>query len=148
MKGKNKMKKIHQLTLCALGVAALVGCVGRTTPCCDKVREDYKPTVHFAFDSAMLTNQGKHVLDEVPQKIKDCPELIIDITGYTDNVGTPAYNKELGKERAQSVQNYLTSLGISGHHIRTMSMGEADPAACNSTEEGRMQNRRAVVEFK
>ena len=40
------------------------------------------------------------------------------------------------------------SLGISGRHIRTISMGEEDPMACNNTEEGRMKNRRAVVEFK
>ena len=140
------MKKL--LTLCACGFFALAGCAGRNPPCCDRIRDDYKPVVHFAFDSATLTEQDKHILNEIPHKIENCPELVIDIMGYTDNVGTENYNKQLGKERAQAVQNYLTHLGVSGHRVRTMSMGENDPIACNSTEEGRTQNRRAVVEFK
>ncbi len=143
------MKKTYLFTLLGVGMLALSGCAGgKTTPCCDRLRDEYKPVVHFAFDSAALTSEDKRILQQVPEKIKDCPEVVIDVTGYTDNLGTSAYNQQLGKMRAQSVQAYLMGLGVTGHRFRVMSMGEHDPAACNSTEEGRIQNRRAVIEFK
>ena len=84
----------------------------------------------------------------LPDKLKNCPQVIIHVTGYTDNIGTPEYNMQLGQERALSVQNYLIGMGINANRIHIKSKGENDPAACNSTEEGRMQNRRAVIKFK
>ena len=143
------MKKFYLFALAGIASFALTACTGsRTTPCCDTLRKEYKPVVHFAFDSAQLTSQDKHILQTLPEKLKNCPEVMIHVTGYTDNIGTPEYNMQLGHERALAVQTYLTGMGINAERIHVKSKGEKDPVACNSTEEGRMQNRRAVVKFK
>ena len=142
------MKYFKLLALIGISIA-LSGCAeNRTTRCCDALRKEYRPVVHFAFDSAELTSKDKQILQMLPEKLKKCPEIIIHITGYTDNIGTPEYNMQLGYERAASVQTYLKRMGIHENRIHIKSNGEKDPVACNSTEEGRMQNRRAVVKFK
>ena len=148
-KRTKKMKHFKLLALTMIASISLSACSGtRTTPCCDSLRKEYKPVVHFAFDSAELTLQDKHILQTLPEKLKKCPEVVVHITGYTDNIGTPEYNMQLGHERAASVQTYLMGMGINANRIHIKSKGEKDPMACNSTEEGRMQNRRAVVKFK
>ena len=143
------MKHFKLLALVGIATLALSACSGsRTTPCCDSLRKEFKPVVHFAFDSAELTSQDKHILQMLPEKLKKCPEIMLHITGYTDNIGSPEYNMQLGHERAAAVQTYLMGMGINANRILIKSKGEKDPAACNSTEEGRMQNRRAVIKFK
>ena len=143
------MKKFNLIALIGIATIALTACSGtRTTPCCDSLRKEFKPVVHFAFDSANLTSQDKHILQTLPEKLKNCPDVIIYVTGYTDDIGTTEYNMQLGHERAQSVQTYLMGMGIKADRIHVKSKGEKDPIACNSTEEGRMQNRRAVIKFK
>ena len=143
------MKSFKLFALVGIAALALTACsASRTTPCCDSLRKEYRPVVHFAFDSAELTSKDKHILQMLPEKLKKCPEVIIHITGYTDNIGTPEYNMQLGHERAASVQTYLMGMGINANRIHIKSKGEKDPTASNSTEDGRMQNRRAVIKFK
>ena len=141
------MKKLYLMTLAGLGVLALAGCAGKSNPCCDRMSDEYRPVVHFAFDSAALTSESQRVLQQAVEKIEKCPKLMINIAGYTDNTGTPVYNMKLGKERALAVQSYLMGQGISAHRFRIATMGENDPVACNGTEDGRAQNRRAVINF-
>jgi outer membrane protein OmpA-like peptidoglycan-associated protein len=72
--------------------------------------------------------------------------LNITITGYTDSVGSEAYNLKLGMARATSVQRYLAAKGVDASRMTAASKGEADPIAPNSTAEGRQQNRRVVID--
>ncbi len=130
-------------------IFALAGCCTKMeTPCCDKLKKDYQPVVHFAFDSAELTSKDKRTLQELPHRLKDCPEITLKVTGYTDNTGTAKYNMTLGKLRAEAVEAYLLGLDFKGRRIHTMSMGEQNPVATNHTEDGRAMNRRAVIELK
>jgi len=69
----------------------------------------------------------------------------ITITGYTDSVGSEAYNLKLGMARATSVKTYLASKGVDASRMIADSRGEADPVAPNSTAEGRQLNRRVVI---
>lgn len=69
----------------------------------------------------------------------------ITITGYTDSVGSEAYNLKLGMARATSVKSYLESKGVDASRMTADSRGEADPIAPNSTAEGRQLNRRVVI---
>jgi len=69
----------------------------------------------------------------------------ITITGYTDSVGSEAYNLKLGMARATSVKSYLASKGVDASRMIADSKGEADPIAPNSTPEGRQLNRRVVI---
>jgi len=83
----------------------------------------------FAFDKAVLRPEAKQTLDEMAQRLNSYPDVTqVVISGYTDRIGTEAYNKELSRRRAQAVADYLvprTEVGRTGIEIRAM--GEADP---------------------
>jgi OOP family OmpA-OmpF porin len=104
-------------------------------------------SVDFEFDKSRLTPQGRRVLDEAAQKLQENPNLIVEIEGHTDSVGTEQYNLGLGKRRAEVVKGYLALRHqVDPKRMTTLSYGEARPIADNRTAEGRAQNRR--VEFK
>jgi OOP family OmpA-OmpF porin len=67
------------------------------------------------------------------------------ITGYTDDKGSDIYNQALGYRRAQSVQDYFKSKGVTAEKITLDSKGEKEPAENNSTDVGRSKNRRASI---
>jgi outer membrane protein OmpA-like peptidoglycan-associated protein len=72
-------------------------------------------------------------------------QIALTITGYTDSVGSEAYNLKLGMARAESVQRYLAAHGVDASRMTATSMGEADPVATNSSAAGRQLNRRVVI---
>ncbi|MCF8713796.1 OmpA family protein [Joostella atrarenae] len=74
--------------------------------------------------------------------------ISVHIIGYTDNTGDTANNIALGKERAEFIKAYLVRNGIPAGSIETLSKGEEDPVANNSTIEGRAKNRRTVITIK
>lgn len=69
----------------------------------------------------------------------------VRVYGFTDAQGSAGYNKELAQQRADAVKAWLSSNGISTDHISINAIGEAQPVATNSTEEGRQQNRRVEI---
>lgn len=73
-------------------------------------------------------------------------DLVVEINAHTDNVGSDRFNQELSEKRANSVVEYLVSLGIDTKRLIARGFGESQPLADNSTEEGRALNRR--VEFR
>lgn len=74
------------------------------------------------------------------------PQMKIEISGHTDNVGTYAYNLELSKNRARSVMNYLLNAGIEKARLTYEGYADTKPVDTNETDSGRANNRR--TEFK
>ncbi|MCC6463186.1 MAG: OmpA family protein [Saprospiraceae bacterium] len=74
------------------------------------------------------------------------PGISIRITAYTDSVGSPARNLALSERRARAVWDALVQRGLPANKMSIAYFGEANPAAGNSSEEGRQQNRRASLE--
>ena len=91
-------------------------------------------------------------LDEVALILGRVPLLELEASGHTDSKGTDSYNQMLAKKRSASVVSYLTSKGIDGKRIRSISKGESTPVAINTkpdgsdSPDGRKLNRR--VEFR
>ena len=73
------------------------------------------------------------------------PTIVIRVEGHTDNRGSNSYNQQLSQDRADSVMNYLLSVGIDAGRVMAVGFGEEVPSADNATESGRAANRR--VEF-
>jgi OOP family OmpA-OmpF porin len=69
----------------------------------------------------------------------------LKLAGYTDNVGSQAYNLKLSRGRAQAVKDYLIGKGVNESQIQADGFGKSNPIASNKTAAGRAQNRR--VEF-
>jgi outer membrane protein OmpA-like peptidoglycan-associated protein len=95
---------------------------------------------------ARLTNIAKAILDGVALRMKNDLNSTAVITGYSDNAGGEDANLRMSQQRADAARAYLIERhGIDAARIRTESKGSTDPAADNSTEEGRAKNRRAVI---
>ncbi|MHB1992437.1 OmpA family protein [Metallibacterium scheffleri] len=87
------------------------------------------------------------ILAQAADTLKRYPDVTIQIDGYTDAIGSQAYNLKLSDRRAEFVANYLTAHGVPASQIvGTKGFGKDDPVASNETAEGRTRNRR--VEFK
>ncbi|MCB0410311.1 MAG: PD40 domain-containing protein, partial [Flavobacteriales bacterium] len=93
-----------------------------------------------------LKPQSKVELDKLIAFLKANPNLKIELSGHTDNVGDKKSNQLLSENRAKAVYNYLTQNGVPTDRLTTKGYGDAQPIASNDTEEGRAENRR--TEFK
>jgi OOP family OmpA-OmpF porin len=100
--------------------------------------------VTFATNSATLNSESNTVLDTTAASLKPYPNLQIEVRGYTDSVGSDAYNLKLSQARAESVMQYLQSHGVS-NSLTAKGFGKADPIDSNSTKEGRLANRRVTL---
>lgn len=103
--------------------------------------------VKFAHDKANVTPAAATLLDDLASKVKAYGKTVyVEIEGHTDSTGPEGYNIVLGERRAEAVRNYLTqTAGLPLHAMNTISYGESEPIADNSSSEGRSQNRRVVI---
>jgi outer membrane protein OmpA-like peptidoglycan-associated protein/opacity protein-like surface antigen len=106
---------------------------------------DITQEVHFATNSAELTDQDKALLDKMIGTLKRLNFVNGEVDGYTDSTGRAAYNKGLSERRAQAVADYLQSHGISSGRMTVKGYGADNPVASNATSEGRAHNRRVVL---
>ena len=102
--------------------------------------------VNFDFNSSDIRPEFEPVLDEAVLILNENPDLQVVISGYTDSIGSEAYNEALSIRRAESVFRYLVNKGLNPERFRIEGYGEQNPVATNDTEAGRAQNRR--VELK
>jgi len=84
-------------------------------------------------------------LDKMVLLLNDNPNLKIQISGHTDNVGQAKDNLALSDSRAKAVVNYLASKGIDAKRLSYKGFGADKPVADNSTENGRAMNRRTEL---
>lgn len=73
------------------------------------------------------------------------PGLKMAVGGYTDSVGSDAYNLTLSENRANSVKAYLINQGIDPNSIASTGYGKSNPVASNDTASGRKENRRVEI---
>ncbi|MDB5131963.1 MAG: OmpA family protein [Mucilaginibacter sp.] len=100
--------------------------------------------IQFEFDSSVLKTSSYPVLDATSADLR-ANSSTVTLAGYASSEGTAAHNMRLSKDRANSVKTYLVNSGVDAKRLKVKAFGETHPIADNSTEEGRIQNRR--VEF-
>jgi outer membrane protein OmpA-like peptidoglycan-associated protein len=82
----------------------------------------------FAFGSAIVRPEGMHALDQFAKDLQGTTYNHIHVTGYTDRIGSEAYNQHLSELRAEAVKNYLAqSPGIDGAKIIADGKGKSNP---------------------
>ncbi len=99
--------------------------------------------VYFDFDSYMLSDPAKRILDEKAVFLRQYPRVRVTIEGHCDTRGTAEYNLALGERRANSAMQYLVNSGINGQNLTTISYGEERPVAFGDDEASHAKNRRA-----
>lgn len=122
----------------------------------DRKRETTLQNIYFDFGRYSLNAESKEVLNKVFEKLKENPNLKLQLLGYTDGVGSAQANMQLAGNRARSARNYLINKGIRADRMFIKVFGEAEPLAPNSEEsldgkkgedlpENRKWNRRVVL---
>ncbi len=102
--------------------------------------------IRFKFNSAKLDDQGKKVLDDIAQKIKENPDAILVMEGHTDATGPADYNIQLGQKRLEAVMRYLVvDQEVPMNRISDMSFGKDKPLNPNKGKEARAENRSVVI---
>ncbi|MDN5285057.1 MAG: OmpA family protein [Mucilaginibacter sp.] len=101
--------------------------------------------IQFEFDSSVLRTSSYPVLDATSADLRSSGKSV-EVDGYASSEGTAAHNIALSKDRANSVKTYLVNSGVDAKKVKVKGFGETNPIADNSTEEGRVLNRR--VQFK
>jgi len=111
----------------------------------DELNVTVKNEVLFDFNSAALRSASRTSLREMADVFNRYPNTTIAVQGYTDSIGTAAYNERLSERRASSVSNYLEDLGVRSGRMQTIGYGESHARASNSTASGRQLNRRVEI---
>jgi OOP family OmpA-OmpF porin len=101
--------------------------------------------IQFEFDSSVLRTSSYPVLDATSADLR-ANGAKVELDGFASSEGTAAHNLSLSKDRANSVKTYLVNSGVDAKKVKVKAYGETHPIADNSTEEGRVLNRR--VQFK
>ncbi|WP_353662711.1 OmpA family protein [Hydrogenimonas sp. SS33] len=101
--------------------------------------------LNFPFNSAKIPASDMKKVERVAEFMKKHPDVTAKLKGYTDSIGSEAYNLKLSERRANAVKKALIKLGIDASRLSAKGYGEADPVASNDTPEGRAQNRRVEV---
>jgi outer membrane protein OmpA-like peptidoglycan-associated protein len=101
--------------------------------------------VLFDTGRAELNPGSSRKLDQLAQFLAEHKERRVQIDGFTDSVGSDAYNEELSRRRADAVKSALLVRGIDASRISTQGYGKAYPVANNTDSGGRQLNRRVEV---
>ena len=83
--------------------------------------------IFYDYDKASLRPESKKALDEMAQIMRDNPNITIEMASHTDRHGGEAYNMNLSQRRAQSVIDYLISVGIAKDRLQAQGYGKSRP---------------------
>jgi outer membrane protein OmpA-like peptidoglycan-associated protein len=107
-----------------------------------------KSDVLFGFNKTDLTRQSTTALDDIVSKFQATPGAVIELAGFTDQVGPISYNLDLSRRRAWSVQRYLVDHNVPLRSIHVAGLGKDAPpqgleAEFSANEISRDKNRVA-----
>ena len=103
--------------------------------------------VTFATGSATISPNFRSTLDKVAQSLRDYPDSLIDVYGFTDTVGSTGSNQALSEARARAVANYLTSQGVASARIRWQGFGEQQLKVATGDNVNEPLNRRVEIKI-
>jgi len=101
--------------------------------------------VNFDFDKSELKPAAMEKLDALAEVMLEDTEIVIEIGGHADDIGTESYNQSLSERRAATVMAYLGGKGIDESRMSMAGFGESQPLVSANTEDARAQNRRAMI---
>ena len=103
--------------------------------------------INFESNSADINNSSFDELKMLIKLLKTNPQIIIELSAHTDDVGSKVYNLKLSEKRAESVKKYLLNNNVPENQIVAKGYGESKPAYLPvNLEENRAKNRRVELE--
>jgi outer membrane protein OmpA-like peptidoglycan-associated protein len=101
--------------------------------------------VFFDFDKASLSREGEHVVRNAAETYRRTGAARIEVTGYTDLSGTPRYDLNLSKRRADAVRAALAAQGVPAGSINESWRGKQSPLVSTADGVREPQNRRVDI---
>jgi outer membrane protein OmpA-like peptidoglycan-associated protein len=103
--------------------------------------------IYFALNSDRLEERSFAELDKWATFLNGSPDITLEISGHTDNTGSPAYNRKLSEKRAIAVAKYLQGKDVNAQRVTTIGYGPDHPVDDNTKRAGREKNRRVEIRF-
>ncbi|MFZ6690345.1 peptidoglycan-associated lipoprotein Pal [Undibacterium sp. SXout20W] len=107
-----------------------------------------KRSVYFDFDSYIVKDDYKSVVENHSKYLVNNKTRKILIQGNTDERGGSEYNLALGQKRAEAVRKSMSLLGVPESQIEAVSLGKEKPKATGHDEASWAENRRADVVYQ
>jgi peptidoglycan-associated lipoprotein len=104
--------------------------------------------VYFDYDKADIRGDQQSSVQTDAQFLGQHSNMNITIEGHCDDRGSTEYNLALGDQRATAVKNALTTQGVNGSRIKTISYGKEKPFCTESNEACWQQNRRGHLVYQ
>lgn len=110
----------------------------------------FNTPIYFAFDDATVQGDYHEMLERFVSVVNEYyPGALITVEGFTDPVGSEAYNLRLGQRRAEAVRDFLAGAGLSADQLKAVSYGKNTQRLVAPGERGPgqagWQNRRVVL---
>jgi peptidoglycan-associated lipoprotein len=106
-----------------------------------------KRSVYFDYDSYVVREDGKSVVDNHAGYLNKNKARKVLIQGNTDERGGTEYNLALGQRRAEAVRKSMAALGVAETQMEAVSLGEEKPKATGTGEAAWAENRRADIVY-
>lgn len=103
--------------------------------------------VTFQTNSSTISPGFYEPLNSIASVLVQYPESRVEVLGFTDNVGSPAYNLTLSQKRAGSVANYMVRRGVNSGRVSITGYGANYFVASNDNPQGRALNRRVEIKI-
>ena len=103
--------------------------------------------VTFETSKTTIRTPSFPMLNKVAELLKNKKNMVIEISGHTDNVGETLANQKLSEGRAIAVKNYLVAKGVKPEQITAVGYGKTKPIADNNTTAGKATNRRIEIKI-
>jgi outer membrane protein OmpA-like peptidoglycan-associated protein len=102
-------------------------------------------SIRFDFDKAEIKPEYRDILNRIAGILLTFRGYRIAVYGYTDDIGTQAYNLQLSQRRADAVRDFFVQAGISPTIMSTKGFGKSDPRVPGNNEQARAANRRVEI---
>lgn len=109
------------------------------------IKITFREGIQFDINSSQLREASRTNLNDLAETLKKYDDTNILIEGHTDITGSREHNMGLSEDRAESVADYLESLGVAQKRIKTEGYGPDQPVGDNDSDYGRQMNRRVEV---
>ncbi len=104
--------------------------------------------MYFDLNASVIKEVFYPQLDEISNFLQTNEEIIIEVGGHTDNLGSQESNMQLSDHRAKAIALYIIERGIEKERVIAKGYGETMPIATNDDEkDGRELNRRVEIKL-
>lgn len=133
--------------LCIAAFSVAADTLNPLTPAPEGLQWGWQTAVQFKLNSSHLNKPEKIVLKQIAQQLVLHKDIIVLLTGHTDNTGDVEYNRQLSLKRVHAVKQYLVKQGVFVARIQQQAVGENSPVASNRCKNDRQRNRRVDIAF-